>query len=688
MSELRIETLRVPGADLGAANPLPSLRPRGDLHAVPHMPGIPEEMRANMTRGRVSGVLPYTLQDGYGRELTEREFRAVVLENDVLRALFVPELGGRLWSLRHKPSGRELLDANPVFQAANLAIRNAWFSGGVEWNIGITGHSPFTCSPLFAARVSGPAGSPILRLYEWERIRGAPFQIDAWLPEKWPVLLVRVRIRNPHDHELPMYWWSNIAVPGTADTRVLVPADSAYSFGYGDGGLQVVSIPNWNGADVSYPANLPRSGDFFYRMPAAGRPWITALDSTGSGLIQTSTQRLRGRKLFFWGHGPGGKRWQEFLARPGSRYMELQAGLAPTQMEYVAMPAHADWEWLEAYGLLEAEPDSVHGDDWNGARACAEAALERLMPERELAAALDRSREFRETPPAAMIQTGSGWGTLERHRRIRDKLPPFAGAALPFPDSTLGVSQKPWLTLLRTDAFPAATTDTEPSGWLVQEPWRLRLERAVTGPSRDNWLAWLHLGVMRCHAGDPEGARSAWERSRTLADTPWSLRNLAVLARQEDRLETAAALYLAAARKRPDLRPLAVECASFLVDAGRYRECLVFVLELPPELRASGRIRLLTGRAELGAGNLDAVARLLEGEPIVVADLREREQSLSDLWFQYHEARIRLLDRAVDPDELRERVRREFPVPPALDFRMSTPAVEGEARAARDSGKA
>ena len=62
-------------------------------------------------------------------------FRVAVLENDHLRATFLLELGGRLWSLLHKPTGRELLSVNPVFQPANLAIRNAWFSGGVEWNI-------------------------------------------------------------------------------------------------------------------------------------------------------------------------------------------------------------------------------------------------------------------------------------------------------------------------------------------------------------------------------------------------------------------------------------------------------------------------------------------------------------------------------------------------------------------------
>ena len=41
---------------------------------------------------------------------------------------------------------------NDVIRFRNLAIRNAWFSGGVEWNCGIIGHSPFTCSAMYCAK--------------------------------------------------------------------------------------------------------------------------------------------------------------------------------------------------------------------------------------------------------------------------------------------------------------------------------------------------------------------------------------------------------------------------------------------------------------------------------------------------------------------------------------------------------
>ncbi len=130
----------------------------------------------------------------------------MILENDRLRATVLPGLGGRLYSLRHKETGRELPYRNAAFQPANLALRNAWFAGGVEWNLGSTGHSTLTCARMHAAAVDEPDGSPVLRLWEWERTRDLPYQIDLWLPPGSDFLLVGVRIRNPHGHEVPAYW--------------------------------------------------------------------------------------------------------------------------------------------------------------------------------------------------------------------------------------------------------------------------------------------------------------------------------------------------------------------------------------------------------------------------------------------------------------------------------------------------
>jgi len=664
MSELRFEEYLMPAAALGPESPLPPLAATGDLHAGPPLdPDVPADEGRYFGWGGRATCLPYRVQDGYDRARVPRAFRAAVLENDILRAIFLPELGGRLWSLVHKPSDRELLYVNPVFQPGNLAIRNAWFSGGVEWNCGLAGHTPFTCAPLFTARLRLPDGTPVLRLYEWERIRQAPYQLDAWLPDGSPVLFVRVRLVNPHDHMVPMYWWSNIAAPETPGTRVLVPATSAFHFGYTTG-MTPTPVPYHDGKDVSYPAHLDQAMDFFYRIPAGRRPWIAVLDAAGRGLVQTSTARLRGRKLFVWGMGAGGRRWQEFLSVPDCPYLEIQAGLARTQMEHLPMPGKAEWTWLEAYGLMEADHAAVHGADWDAAWRTVDARLDALIDTPALDAAFARTAALPDTPPAEIVQYGSGWGALERLRRAADGEPPCSGAGLPFPDDSLGEEQAPWLALLRHGTLPSRPSAGDPGALLTQPAWRDRLEQAVRRDA--HWLAWLHLGVMRCDAGDAAGARAAWERSLALEPSAWALRNLAVL---HEEPATAADLYLQACRLAPACWQLAAECAQALLAADRPQAWLDLSAALPEPVRATGRIRYLIARASLAAGDLDRVGHILR-DGLVVPDMREGEVALSDLWFDYHAQQLARREGLPLNDALRARVRRECPPPALYDFRM------------------
>ncbi len=680
MSELRYEKRIMPAADLGPDNPLPPLQSTRDIHTEkkpPEIPGIPDEILRNMAYGHIPNILPYTIQDGYTRHREPREFQIAVLENEVLRATFLLEFGGRLWSLLHKPSGRELLDCNPVFQPANLALRNAWFSGGVEWNIGTIGHSPFTCSPLFVTHLHTQDGTPILRMYEWERIRQVPYQIDAYLPSGSPVLFVRVRITNPHNRVVPMYWWSNIAVPETQRTRVIIPADAAYKFGYGKGGMALVPIPEIDGVDITYPTNINRSADFFFDIPDNRRHWITALDEDGRGLIQTSTARLKGRKLFLWGMGKGGRRWQTFLSQEGQAYIEIQAGLARTQREHIPMPAGAEWTWLEAYGLMETNPAVVHGHNWMHAQQAVEEQLERLISREALDIELARGAAFADTPPEALIQRGSGWGALEQLRRQHQGLPPFCSPALIFDAASLDEEQTPWVHLLNNGVFPELDPDKTPTGFLIQTEWLHMLEDVVREVESGNWAVGLHLGIMRYQIGDYKGARKAWETSMSLCATPWLARNLAVLAWLEQRFDDATELYALALRLRPDIPQLAVECGRKLMEMDRPQVWLNLLEILPEAIQNMGRIRLLEGQAALAVGDLQRVASLFDSK-LVIDDLRDGERYLSHLWYNYHEQRLST-ERGIPVDDaLRATVRHEYPVPEVIDFRMSsdTPSQE------------
>ncbi len=669
MSRLTLEPYLIPAAELGRENPLAPLRAYETASAA----GATAPDGDYPDRGREDSILPYRLQDQYDRRRQPCAFKAAVLENKHLRATFALDLGGRMMSLFDKRARRELLFVNPVFQPANFAVRDAWFSGGVEWNISIIGHCPLTCSPLFTARVVAEDGTQVLRLYEWDRIRRVPFQIDCWLSDDLPFLMARVRIRNPNDHAIPMYWWSNIGVPEREDVRVLGPSSQAYRHDY-DGKLVGHDVPYYENTDVTYTTNRRSAADLYFRIPQGGRPWVTALDREGKGLIHSSTDRLRGRKMFNMGVDPGGRRWQEFLAEPGKAYLEIQGGLAPTQGEYLTMPAGAEWSWLEAYGLMEADAAVVHGKDWTAAYETVERELERRLPrallERELART---AAAIADRAPVELLHQGSGWGALEGVRRERAEQPPFASSAVPFPPSSIGDDQMPWLALLENGALPHRAPASDPGSLMVQPEWRALLESAVRQGRGDHWLSWYHLGVMRYRAGDVAGAKKAWEQSIAREPSAWAFRDLAVLQREAGDESAAADLWLTAARLAPDVAPLAIECAKSLLTAGRYNEVIIFADARPDAVKRQGRIRLLRAVAALKLGDLETVAKYFEGD-LDIANIREKETALSDLWFGYHEQRIaRERGGEIKIDEsLRRLVRKEFPPPVRFDFRLNT----------------
>ncbi|NYE96405.1 cell wall assembly regulator SMI1 [Psychromicrobium silvestre] len=612
---MHIERRRLRLAEPGPLNPLPNLgKPLEDPYQIGG--AIPFEIIENSRYGHPLTLHPYQLQDQYSRELKGIEQTVVTLQNQHLRASFLPELGGRLWELTDLASGKNLLHTPGQIQLGNLALRNAWFAGGVEWNIGTRGHSPSTCSPLHAAKLTTPDGVEVLRMWEFDRLREVVFQIDAWLPEDSAYLQVAIRISNPHPQPKPIYWWSNAAVPQDSQTRVIAPAESAFASDY-QRGISRKTPQNLDGVDHSWPMRNSTAADFFFDLAPEQRRWIAVSDAQGDGLAMLSTARLRGRKLFVWGEGQGGQRWQEWLSPDGGRYAEIQAGLAQTQFENLPLPANESWSWLECYGNAGLDAEPAHAA-WPAAVQHAEERLAVRLPKDVVEQSFARWQGWADLVPEQQIQLGSGWGALEAARR-RHAGSEWQLAGTPFPVESLGEAQRPWLQLLKDGTFDGATSYVSGSGWR-------ELLKTAQG---DTAQIALHSGILAQAEGDLNAASELYRTSLEFRQSAMAWRCLALA---EDNVEH----YLPACAAGPADRALLTEAVTALLAAGKATEALGLLEGSPrygAELAAKGRLALLSAQALAAVGRTAEASAILQ-TGLQVADIREGENSLAQLWQQ------------------------------------------------------
>jgi hypothetical protein len=434
-------------------------------------------------------------------------------------------------------------------------------------------------------------------------------------------------------------------------TRVLTAADAAWRTEY-SGALVRVPVPHPDSVevDVSYPAASRFPADYFYDLQEQQGPHIVAVEPTGAGVAQTSTRGLRGRKLFVWGSGPAGSRWQEWLCGPRARYAEIQAGWCPTQLEHDRLPGGASVSWSEAFGGVDLDPGIVGG---GYAEACvaAQAAVHGATDPDHLEDLHERwLAEVADAAVAEQLSAGSGWGQVELMlRALPDAVPT---RALPFPpvdDDSL-----PARHLLEGDTDGlAASADRLPVP-PVSDRWRAVLEDA---PDSE----WVHLArAVNAHVrGERARAVEQYEASLAAGENPWALRGLALLAEDDDACD----LYAWARRLRPDCRGLVVEQLERLLGAGRPGDCLDVIAGLAPGLREHGRTRLLEARARIAEGDHERAAAIME--TLAVEDLAEGDTVLGEVWDALHPG---------------------GPLPAHLDFRMTGSGDSGSSGGSGGSG--
>lgn len=664
MIEIKKGRLPISGAVTLRENPLPKLRDRAFDKPLVDAGLLPGEQQG-FGYGTGFRVLPCRMQDGYDRVRKPVELDTVVFENDILKAAFLPAYGGRLYSLYDKTQNRELLFCNPVFQLANLAVRNAWFSGGIEWNLGQYGHSSLTASPVYFARCTAPDGRAFLRLYEYERIKGLFLQLDFHLLPGDGHLYIHARLANPHDTPRSLYWWTNTAALLENNVRVLsgspeviatMPKDGVNTFMH-DTMPRLDMLP---GQDASYPKLFPSSAEYFYQNPPLPAcAWEAAAYDNGWTLYERSTLSMPYRKMFCWSNERGGIHWQRLLSEEGAPlYVEIQSGVYPTQVHGGDLAAGAEVRFTQAFGRMASAPATTHQPDYDV--ACAETyhQVEAALPYEKLERLEETFAALVSALPQELLFCGDGYALAEEARQ-----PGFIPEGLWF-EMPRDSEAARWQLFAQGGDIPAFT-DGQPADFLTDADWLPLLEQAYQKSSGTAETFHLALALYE---------DSAFDRAQTLMRQAAEQSGLAVCWRTlaamlqggGNTAEACDAMQKAFEQEAEPDAAYYIEYLELLTAQDRYGDAWKLYSDAPQTVRADERVRLKAASAALETRQWDFVDALLSAEP---ATIREGEISLTELWYKRRAVQIAEQTKQ-SPEQALAQARLETP-PYAIDLRTN-----------------
>lgn len=613
--------------------------------------------------------LPYKIQDIYSRSKDFITLKAVILENEYLKAVFLPEYGGRLYSLYSKELERDLLFTNSVIQPGNLAILNAWISGGIEWNVGQFGHSFTTCSPLYCAILKDKNGEDFLRMYEYERCHKVFWHLDFHLPKGSKTLNMYARIINDEDLPTSMYYWTNIAVHEEKKSRIFSDADEVLYLNMENkkfGKCNMPYIPYMEDIDASYPALFSNSSEYFFQNKKDTSPWEAIIYPDDWAFFERSSSVLCYRKMFCWGTHKGGQRWKDYLSEDNrGNYVEIQGGFAPTQLHGMIMEPNSELEFVQCFGGASLDTNDFYMD-WDISKNKFRQFIDKAVPTDYIDDQLNELSQYKDIESSNIICFGSGFAALEARKRVieKNKLIP---KGLCFPESSLTKEQESWIHLLDFGFLPEGSPNSLNETFLVDKYWEEKLMLSLNNINGKTWITYLHLSIIHMENGEYHLAREMANKSIELEPNPLAYRNIALLFREDNNKNKAIENYekAIALLNEKDGGFVIIEYFDYLLSMEEYSNIWDKYYSLSYSQRENEKLYLNAVYSALKLNKLDFVKEAFSKEYVYI---REDETKLSDIWIEYHQKIEKIKGNCTHIT--REEIEKKYPIPRNIDFRM------------------
>jgi tetratricopeptide (TPR) repeat protein len=330
-----------------------SVRAWEERIAIPTYPEQPPDKNPMFFEKRVyqgsSGkVYPNPITDRVSNEQSERIYGAVLLENEYVHLMILPEIGGRIHVGQDKTNRYDFFYRQNVIKPALVGLLGPWISGGVEFNWP-QHHRPSTYMPVQHAIEHSEDGSVTVWLSEHEPMQRMKGMVGICLHPGKSYIEAKVRVYNRTPFVQTFLWWANVGIRVHDDYQAFFPPDVTYVADHAKRAVSSFPIARnfyygadyRKGVDLSWYKNIPVPTS--YMVTESKFDFFGGYDhKKKAGVVHFANRHIApGKKLWTWGNAEFGYAWDRNLTDADGPYIELMAG--------VFTDNQPDFSWLFPY---------------------------------------------------------------------------------------------------------------------------------------------------------------------------------------------------------------------------------------------------------------------------------------------------------------------------------------------------
>jgi len=300
--------------------------------------GEPEKnpifLEKRIYQGSSGVVYPHPVIETISDVKSDKEYDAIFLENEFVKIMILPELGGRVHRAYDKIRKRDFIYYNQVIKPALVGLTGPWISGGIEFNWP-QHHRPSTYQPIDFTIEENADGSKTVWVNEVEKMFRTKGMAGFTLYPDKAYLEIKVRLYNKTPFPQTFLWWANPAVKVNDFYQSVFPPDVHAVFDHGK--RDVIDFPiatgtyykvNYApGTDISMYKNIPVPTS--YMAVHSSYNFVGSYEhDTQAGMLHVANHHVStGKKQWTWGNGDFGKAWDRNLTDDDGPYIELMCGV-------------------------------------------------------------------------------------------------------------------------------------------------------------------------------------------------------------------------------------------------------------------------------------------------------------------------------------------------------------------------